>query len=130
MHACVYRVRVVYACVQHRNFQQREQLALSLDKYVSGSATTPLLVHGEPGSGARCVCALWLLLLLLLLLRLLVCKLNCTRSALLANWAARHRVSHPEDVATVVHFCGASPNSTNYRSIVARICAEVVRDGR
>lgn len=49
------------------------------------------------------------------------------RSALLANWTARHRNLHPEDVALVVHFCGASSNSTDYRCIVARICAEVVR---
>jgi tetratricopeptide (TPR) repeat protein len=66
-----------------------------LNVHVAGSGP-PLLVTGESGLG---------------------------KSALLANWALTHRTSHPGDVV-VTHFVGASPESTNWESMIRRLIGE------
>jgi tetratricopeptide (TPR) repeat protein len=67
-----------------------------LDRYALGSGP-PVVVAGESGIG---------------------------KSALLANWAARFRVAHPE-CAIITHFIGASSSSTDWMSTVVRILGEI-----
>lgn len=48
------------------------------------------------------------------------------KSALLANWALRHRASHPDDLL-LMHFIGASPNSADWAAMLRRIVGELNR---
>ena len=59
----------------------------------------PLVVTGESGSG---------------------------KSALLANWAARHRTTHPQNLV-VAHFIGATPYSSDWALMLRRIMREFKR---
>lgn len=60
----------------------------------------PLVVLGESGSG---------------------------KSALLANWVIRYRSEHPDDFL-LMHFIGATPESTNWENMVRRILGELKRE--
>eukprot|EP01105_Mastigella_eilhardi_P027734 TRINITY_DN8715_c0_g3_i1.p1 TRINITY_DN8715_c0_g3~~TRINITY_DN8715_c0_g3_i1.p1 ORF type:complete len:1056 (-),score=242.25 TRINITY_DN8715_c0_g3_i1:18-3134(-) len=67
---------------------------LELDKFVMNTTKeVPFLITGEPGSG---------------------------KSALMANWIARHKEHHPEDVV-VSHYIGCSPASTSYTALLLRV---------
>ncbi|NOZ19832.1 MAG: DUF4062 domain-containing protein [Planctomycetes bacterium] len=69
-----------------------------LDKHVQGD-DPPLVVLGESGVG---------------------------KSALLANWALRHRASHPDDFL-LMHFIGASSYSADWAAMLRRIMGEFNR---
>lgn len=76
----------------------RSALLQRLDAHARG-AGPPVVVTGESGSG---------------------------KSALLANWAARHERERP-DVPLVAHFIGASPYSGDWTAIVRRLLMELGR---
>lgn len=59
----------------------------------------PVCVTGEPGAG---------------------------KSALLANWAARWRESHPDDLV-IEHYVGGTAASSDWRSVVRRVLGELAR---
>jgi len=69
-----------------------------LDQHV-GSAEPPLVLTGESG---------------------------CGKTALLANWVERYRLSHPEDLI-VQHYIGSTPDSADWMSVVTRILGELKR---
>ncbi len=69
-----------------------------LDAHAAGDGPA-LVVVGESGSG---------------------------KSALLANWALRHRTASPDDVV-LAHFIGASPASTDWAAMVRRLIGELSR---
>ena len=74
----------------------RQEYFDRLDAHAAGEEP-PLVVLGESGSG---------------------------KSALLANWAVQYRINHPEDLV-LMHFLGASPQSTSWTSIIQRIMGEI-----
>ena len=51
---------------------------------------------------------------------------GCGKSALFANWVLRYREEHPKDFV-FFHFTGASPDSTDYVSMLSRLLAEIKR---
>lgn len=51
---------------------------------------------------------------------------GCGKSALLANWAAQHRKSHPREYV-LTHFVGATPSSTDWAAMLRRIMGELGR---
>ena len=59
----------------------------------------PLVILGESGSG---------------------------KSALLANWGLKYRREHPNELV-VMHFVGASPDSSDWAAILGRVMAELQR---
>jgi tetratricopeptide (TPR) repeat protein len=69
-----------------------------LDRHAAGDGE-PLVVVGDSGLG---------------------------KSALLANWALRHRAAHPHELV-VLHFIGASPRSAEWAPMLRRIMAELAR---
>jgi nephrocystin-3 len=69
-----------------------------LDRHVAGEGE-PLVVVGDSGLG---------------------------KSALLANWALRHRAAHP-GVLVLMHFIGASPRSAEWAPMLRRIMGELAR---
>lgn len=69
-----------------------------LDAFAMGGQP-PLVVVGESGSG---------------------------KSALLANWALRHRTANPGDFV-LTHFIGATPHSSDWTALLRRIVAELKR---
>ena len=76
----------------------RSEYAARLDAHVE-SGGQPLVVLGESGLG---------------------------KSALLANWALAHREKHPGELV-ILHFVGASPSSSDWRAMLRRIMAQLVR---
>lgn len=48
------------------------------------------------------------------------------KSALLANWALRYRASHPDDFV-LMHFIGATPESSDWAAMLRRILGELKR---
>lgn len=76
-----------------RTFVGRTAQLEILGKYVDGTATAPLLVTGDAGSG---------------------------KSALLANFVRHQRDNGPVSLSVVYHFVGASPMSTNPRHMLWR----------
>jgi nephrocystin-3 len=78
----------------------RQEYFDRLDEHGSGTADGPgLVITGESGSG---------------------------KSALLANWAARYRDRHPNDLV-LIHFIGATPYSTNWALMLRRVMGELKR---
>ena len=76
----------------------RQEYFDRLDEHVT-DGSPPLAVFGDSGSG---------------------------KSALLANWAVRHRDRHP-DHFLVMHFIGSTPASTDWKSMLSRIMLELKR---
>jgi tetratricopeptide (TPR) repeat protein len=76
----------------------RKEYFQSLDEHAEGDGP-PLAVVGESGIG---------------------------KSALLANWAIKYRDKHPADLL-IMHFIGASAQSTDWVSMVRRIMGEFKR---
>ena len=69
-----------------------------LDAFAMGRQP-PLVIVGESGSG---------------------------KSALLANWALRHRAANPRDFV-LTHFIGVTPHSSDWTALLRRIMAELKR---
>ena len=76
----------------------RQEYFDRLDRHASGTSQ-PLVVLGDSGSG---------------------------KSALLAHWAYRHRTRHPDDLV-LIHFVGASSESTDWASMLRRFMGEFKR---
>ncbi|MDD5189218.1 MAG: DUF4062 domain-containing protein, partial [Methanoregula sp.] len=76
----------------------RQEYFKRLDVHVSGDSP-PLVVLGDSGSG---------------------------KSALLAHWAFRYRLRHPDDLV-LVHFVGASSDSTDWTDMLRRFMGEFKR---
>ncbi|WP_321507484.1 DUF4062 domain-containing protein [uncultured Methanoregula sp.] len=76
----------------------RQEYFEHLDAHVAGDSP-PVVVLGKSGSG---------------------------KSALLAHWAYRYRLSHPDDLV-LVHFVGASPGSTGWTDMLRRFMGEFKR---
>lgn len=79
-----------------RIFVGREKYFEQLDRHVLGNGP-PLVVLGAAGVG---------------------------KSALLANWSARYRQEHPSK-PVILHFIGASPQSTDWSAMLRRILSEI-----
>jgi hypothetical protein len=80
----------------------REEYSQRLDAHVQGEGP-PLVVLGESGSG---------------------------KSALLANWAERHRAAgakEPDEELFLFHFIGATPASADWAAMLRRILGEFRR---
>lgn len=86
-----------YSAGLTRVYLANEDSLNQLDKFVSSEIKRPFVVAGDAGIG---------------------------KSALLANWVSRHVDQHPEDVV-IPHFVGASPESSSYGAILARVLSEV-----
>ncbi|MCA9122286.1 MAG: DUF4062 domain-containing protein [Planctomycetaceae bacterium] len=78
-----------------RVYVGRTNLLHDLADYATGSATHPCLVTGGPGSG---------------------------KSAALVKFIAEYRASNSKS-EVLAHFVGASPQSTNLRNVLRRLCA-------
>jgi tetratricopeptide (TPR) repeat protein len=76
----------------------RQEYFAMLDAHVAGDGL-PLVVLGESGSG---------------------------KSALLAHWAFRYRLHHPDDLV-IIHFVGASSESTDWAAMLRRFMGEFIR---
>ncbi|MFA5414404.1 MAG: DUF4062 domain-containing protein, partial [Methanoregula sp.] len=76
----------------------RQEYFKRLDVHVAGDSP-PLVVLGDSGSG---------------------------KSALLAHWAFRYRLHHPDDLV-LVHFVGASSDSTDWTDMLRRFMGEFKR---
>ncbi|HUT31978.1 MAG TPA: DUF4062 domain-containing protein [Planctomycetota bacterium] len=76
----------------------RQEYFDRLDAHAAGDGP-PLVILGESGSG---------------------------KSALLANWALRHREKHPDDLV-LMHFIGSSPYSSDWAAMLRRILGEFNR---
>jgi hypothetical protein len=87
-----------YATIRTRSYIGRTTYFQMLDAHVEGVGP-PLVVIGEPGSG---------------------------KSALLANWALAYRRSHL-DRTVVMHFVGATADSSSKSAIMRRILSELAR---
>jgi telomerase protein component 1 len=75
----------------------REKIHEELSKYLCGTATIPLMLTGESGSG---------------------------KSSIIAKLQSDHHHQKPEDFL-LVHYIGASPLSTNVRMMLRRFCQEL-----
>jgi tetratricopeptide (TPR) repeat protein len=77
----------------------RDEYFQKLDAHAAGTGDQPLVILGESGSG---------------------------KSALLANWALRHRAAHPGDFL-LLHFIGGTPYSSDWAAMLRRTMGEFKR---
>lgn len=82
-----------------RFFTGRADAVAAIDRYVSEDAGEPLVLHGESGTG---------------------------KSALLGHVTERFATKHPK-MRVVRRFIGATPKSTNVRSLLSSLCREMDR---
>ena len=82
-----------------RDFTGRENLLKQIDGYLLAENNSPLVIWGEPGSG---------------------------KSALLAKAIQQEVHSFPQAVI-VQRFTGATPNSSNIRSMLESLCRQITR---
>ena len=87
-----------YARSRRLAFVGRENLLDYLDEY-NTTASKPLVLVGEAGSG---------------------------KSALLAEWIVRWRSKHPDDLI-IQHYIGSTPDSANWQRLLYRILHELKR---
>ena len=87
-----------FAANRARVYIGRQAYFDRLDAHAA-SLEPPLVLRGESGSG---------------------------KSALLANWAARYAGAHPDEFL-LMHFTGATPDSTDWTALLARIMGELKR---
>lgn len=87
-----------YARSRRLAFVGREDLLRRLNEYALAGGN-PIVVIGESG---------------------------CGKSSLLAEWVARWRNEHPDDVI-IQHFIGSTPNSADWQGLVCRLLAELKR---
>jgi tetratricopeptide (TPR) repeat protein len=85
-----------YARSRRLAFVGREDLLRRLNEHAS-SGSKPLVLTGESG---------------------------CGKSALLAEWAARWRKDHPDDLI-IQHYIGSTPDSADWQGLVRRILGEL-----
>ncbi|MEI7902630.1 MAG: DUF4062 domain-containing protein [bacterium] len=88
-----------YAQSRERVYIGRPAYFTQLDAHADGTGDQPLVILGESGSG---------------------------KSALLANWVARYRQTHP-NVLMLQHYIGATPYSADWVAMVWRILGEFKR---
>jgi hypothetical protein len=84
---------------RRRNFVGREEPLQAIAKYLAANDPQPLTVIGDPGSG---------------------------KSALMAKAVEQARAAHPKAV-TVVRFIGATPGSSDGRSLLGNLCRQITR---
>jgi hypothetical protein len=82
-----------FAQSRARVYIGRDEYFQRLEAHASGAGDKALVVLGESGSG---------------------------KSALLANWALRHRAAHPDDFL-LLHFIGGTPDSADLAAMLRRI---------
>ncbi|MDE3090905.1 MAG: NACHT domain-containing protein, partial [Chloroflexota bacterium] len=87
-----------FAQSRARTYIGRQDYFDALDAHARGD-DPPLVILGESGSG---------------------------KSALLANWAGQYRDAH-QDVLLLMHFIGATPDSTDWAAMLRRIMGEFKR---
>lgn len=87
-----------FAASRSRVYIARQADYEALDAHAR-SEEPPLVVLGESGAG---------------------------KSALLANWALRHRQAHPQDLL-IMHFIGGTPSSTDWSGMLRRIMGRMKR---
>jgi tetratricopeptide (TPR) repeat protein len=85
-----------FARSRERVYIGRKAYFDKLDAHVKEKGSQPLVILGESGSG---------------------------KSALLANWTARYRESHPKDLV-IEHYIGATPASADWAAMLRRIMGE------
>jgi len=88
-----------YAQSRERVYIGRQEYFDRLDTHAAASDSHPLVVLGESGSG---------------------------KSALLANWVARYRQTHP-DALVLQHYIGATPYSADWAAMLRRLMGEFKR---
>jgi hypothetical protein len=92
------RAHAALARAHERVYVRRDRASAELDTHAS-SEGSPLIVTGDAGFG---------------------------KSALLANWALDYEQANP-DAFVLVHFVGATPESTQLRHMLQRIISELER---
>jgi nephrocystin-3 len=85
-----------FARSRERVYIGRKAYFDKLDAYAKEKGNQPLVILGESGSG---------------------------KSALLANWTARYRETHPKDLI-IEHYIGATPASADWAAMLKRIMGE------
>ena len=80
-------------------FVGREDLLGQMDKHADTSETKPLVLTGESG---------------------------CGKSALLAEWTARRKESHADDLV-IQHYIGSTSESADWQGLVRRVLSELKR---
>jgi ATPase involved in DNA replication initiation len=113
-----------YARSRRLAFVGREDLLRRLDAHVSGSAANvfpspPTGSDGVGGEGRGEVGNNNNPLLL-------TGESGCGKSALLAEWGARWRKDHPDDLI-IQHYIGSTPDSADWQGLVRRILSELKR---
>ena len=88
-----------YAQSRARAYIGRQAYFDVLDRHAAAGGSQPLVILGESGSG---------------------------KSALLANWAARHRQAQP-DVLVIEHYIGATAYGADWAAMLRRIMGEFKR---
>jgi tetratricopeptide (TPR) repeat protein len=89
-----------FAAARFNGYVPREPLEAALSTYAeSPEVTSPLVVTGPAGAGA---------------------------TALVANWAARRRAEHPNDVV-IEHYVGANDQASDWTALARRLIGELVR---
>ncbi|RJQ83194.1 MAG: DUF4062 domain-containing protein, partial [Desulfobacteraceae bacterium] len=88
-----------YARSRRLAFIGREDLLRRLDEYAAEPTAKPLVLTGNSG---------------------------CGKSALLAEWVARWRKKHPDDLI-IQHYIGSTPDSSDWQGLVRRILGELKR---
>jgi HEAT repeat protein/tetratricopeptide (TPR) repeat protein len=88
-----------YGDERSRHFVGRDEVLDAIERYTKSNERTPIALVGAPGSG---------------------------KSALVAKAAERVRAAHPAAVS-VVRFIGATPASSDGRSLLSSLCREISR---
>jgi hypothetical protein len=94
------RAHARFGAERARTFVGRADIIARITDYLAGAEQQPLVVHGAPGSG---------------------------KSALLAYTAEQARATRAASGAFVTRFIGATPDSSDVRSMLYSVCREISR---
>jgi NACHT domain- and WD repeat-containing protein len=94
------RAHARFGAERARTFVGRADIIARITDYLAGAEPQPLVVHGAPGSG---------------------------KSALLASTAEQARAARATRGVFVARFIGATPDSSDVRSLLFSVCREISR---
>jgi len=100
-----------YARSRERVYVGRPESFARLDVYIAQASSLPGGTSGPPASDGQN------------LPLVILGESGSGKSALLANWAARYRRTHP-DVFVLEHYIGATPGSADWAAMLRRIMGE------
>ncbi len=93
------KLHEAYGLSRRFAFVGRQELLDSMDKHAATSGAKPLVLTGESG---------------------------CGKSALLAEWAARWKKNHLDDLV-IQHYIGSTSESADWQGLVRRVLSELKR---